>query len=54
MELYNFKMYDNDALVRNFIPCYRKSDNAAGLYDTVNNVFYTNAGTGKFIIGPNA
>ena len=25
------------------IPCYRKADNEIGLYDTVNDVFYTNA-----------
>lgn len=42
----------NNVLVRNFIPCYRKSDRAIGLYDTVNGVFYTNAGTGEFIRGP--
>lgn len=34
-----------------FIPCYRKSDTEPGMYDTVNNVFYTNAGTGSFIVG---
>lgn len=50
-QLYYFKMYDNDILVRNFIPCYRKSDNIPGLYDLVNNVFYTNAGTGTFLVG---
>lgn len=34
------------------IPCYRKSDNEPGFYDVVNNVFYTNVGTGEFGIGP--
>lgn len=43
----------NNVLVRNFIPCYRKVDNVAGLYDLVNGVFYTNAGTGDFIVGGN-
>lgn len=38
-------------LVRYFIPCYRKSDNVAGMYDIVNDVFYTNAGSGTFAIG---
>lgn len=52
MRLYNAKYYnDNDILIRNFIPCYRKSDNKVGLYDLVNNVFYTNAGTGVFLMG---
>ena len=52
-KLFTFKIYDNNTLVRNFIPCYRKADNVAGLYDLVNGVFYTNAGTGTFIVGGN-
>lgn len=39
---------DNGILVRNFVPCYRKSDNEIGLYDTINKVFYTNDGSGDF------
>ena len=35
-----------------YIPVYRKADNVAGMYDTVNDVFYTNVGTGDFIVGP--
>lgn len=49
--VYYCKMYDQGNLVRNFIPCYRVSDNEVGLYDTVNNQFYTNQGTSKFIAG---
>ena len=49
--IYKCMIYDNGALVRNFVPCYRKADNVAGLYDLVNNVFYTNAGTGTFAKG---
>lgn len=33
------------------ISCYRKSDSKPGMYDLVNNVFYTNQGTGEFDIG---
>ena len=51
MQLYELKMWKDDVLVRNFIPCYRKSDNVIGLYDLVNNVFYLNQGTGTFIKG---
>lgn len=51
MTLYQGKIYDDDILVRNFIPCYRKSDGAAGLYDTQGGVFYTNQGTGEFLKG---
>lgn len=46
--LYYMKIYNNDVLVRNLVPCYRISDNAIGLYDLVNNNFYTNAGSGTF------
>ena len=48
---YSTKIYDNDVLVRDFIPCYRNSDNVVGLYDLVNDVFYTNQGTGAFTYG---
>lgn len=51
MKLYSCQMYYEDTLIRNFIPCYRKSDNEIGLYDLVNNQFYTNAGTGVFLMG---
>ena len=49
--LYNFKVYSNDVLIRNYIPSYRKSDSIGGLYDTVTNQFYTNSGTGTFTYG---
>lgn len=51
LKLYYCKIYDNNTIVRDFIPCYRKSDNVIGLYDRANNAFYTNAGTGTFLKG---
>ena len=48
--LYNFTLYDGDVLIRDFLPCYRKSDSVIGLYDVVNDRFYTNSGTGEFLI----
>ena len=52
LRYFYIEFYDNnDTLVRNFIPCYRKSDTEIGLYDLVNDVFYTNAGSGTFIKG---
>lgn len=51
LKLYYCKIYNGNTLVRDFIPCYRNSDNEVGLYDLVNNVFYTNQGTGVFIYG---
>jgi hypothetical protein len=35
-----------------FIPCYRKFDSKPGMYDPVEGKFYTNAGTGEFVVGP--
>ena len=48
------KLWDNNTLVRNFIPCYRKSDSVVGLYDLVTKTFYTNSGTGTFSKGADA
>ena len=48
MKLYSFKIYNSWTLVRDFVPCYRKSDLVIWLYDLVNSVFYTNAGTWTF------
>ena len=33
-------------------PCYRKSDSVIGMYDVINDVFYTNNGPGAFGKGP--
>ena len=52
-KLYAAQIYDGETLVRNFVPCYRISDNVIGLYDTVNNMFYTNQGEGTFEKGAN-
>jgi len=50
-KIYSVKIYKDGELIRRFIPAYRKSDNVIGMYDTVNDVFYTNAGTGTFTKG---
>lgn len=47
-KLYNFKVEENSVIKMNLIPCYRKEDNVIGMYDLVDNVFYTNSGTGVF------
>lgn len=48
-KLYSCMLYNSSyELVRDFVPCYRKSDNVIGLYDLVNNQFYTNSWTGTF------
>ena len=48
---YKFKIKSNSILARNFVPCYRKTDNVIGLYDLVGKQFYTNTGTGTFAKG---
>lgn len=45
------KIWENNVLVRNFIPAKRKSDGTLGLYDTVTGIFFTNAGSGSFTGG---
>lgn len=53
--IYYFKIRDTDTdeLLRDFIPCYRKSDNKPGMYDLVTDTFFTNAGSGEFTVGNN-
>lgn len=53
MKLYSCKIYNENTIILNLIPSYRISDNVIGMYDIVNNVFYTNSGTGEFIKGDN-
>lgn len=48
MRVYDFKLYDGDNLVRDMIPCVRKSDDEPGLYDYITQRFFTNSGTGSF------
>lgn len=50
-KLYSCKILNNNNLIRNFVPC-KNTSGTLGLYDAVNNVFYTNAGTGTFTAGP--
>lgn len=41
----------NGEEIVHLIPCYRKSDNEIGMYDTVTQTFYTNQGSGTFTKG---
>ena len=47
-KLYSFYLTREGTPKYNMIPCYRKSDNVIGLYNTVDETFYTNNGTGTF------
>ena len=51
IRIYNFKLDINNIESLNLIPCYRKSDNEIGMYDTISQTFYTNQGTGTFLKG---
>lgn len=53
LKIYSCQIYDNGTLIRDFVPC-KTVEGTVGLYDIVNQVFYTNAGTGSFIAGPSA
>lgn len=50
LRLYSCQIYDNDVLVRDFIPTLDGS-NVACLLDRVNNTYYYNQGTGDFTYG---
>jgi len=47
-KIYACKIWEADIIVRDFVPCYRKSDSELGMYDLIEDKFYTNKGTGKF------
>lgn len=51
-KLYSCRIIKDGAVVRNFVPCIRKSDGKVGLYDLVTDTFFVNQGTGEFIAGP--
>lgn len=51
-KIWYFQTLDEDGnITKNLIPAKRKSDNVIGLYDDINDVFYTNAGSGSFTYG---
>lgn len=51
-KLKSFKIYTSTTLERDFVPMVRNADNVAWLYDTINDVFYTNAGSWTFTKWP--
>ena len=48
-KIYSVKIYDGTTLVRHLVPAIRNEDDVIGMYDSVNDMFYTNAGTGNFV-----
>ena len=47
--LYSCKIYRGWNLIRDYVPCYRKSDNEIWLFDIVNYTFFINSWTWTFI-----
>lgn len=47
-KIYGMKVYEDDVLVRQYVPAIRKSDSVAGLYEMVVGAFWTNDGSGTF------
>lgn len=50
-KLYYFKLFVEGTLVRDMVPCKNSSD-VVGLYDLVNDVFYTSPNGALFVAGP--
>lgn len=50
LRMYSCAIYDDDRLVRNYIPCV-DSNGVAGLYDTISKQFYSSSGTAEFLAG---
>lgn len=50
--IYSSKIWENGDLIQDLVPCYRKSDSKPGMYDLVTKQFFTNQGTGEFLVGP--
>ena len=51
-KVYSCKFYDNNTLVRDFIPC-KDENNVGFMLDTLTGIVYLNAGTGAFSVGEN-
>ena len=50
-KIYYFRWNRGADVYKELVPCYRKSDNEIGMYDIINDIFYTNQGTGTFTKG---
>ena len=51
VRIYSVKITEGIAMVRNFIPARRNSDGELGMYDTITNTFFANAGADSFVAG---
>lgn len=51
MIFYNARISQGREIIREYIPCYRKSDGEIGLYEKFTGEFLTNKGSGTFTVG---
>lgn len=51
--IYSFKIWVNDELKRDYVPCRQKSDGAIGLFDRVKNGFYPSISKSPFVAPEN-
>lgn len=52
IKLYEAKIYEQDVVVRDYVPARRKSDGVLGLYEIFTGNFIANIGSGTFKTGP--
>lgn len=52
LRIYSAKIWIGGELEANYIPCVRKSDNVAGMYDLVTETFFTSQNSDTFTPGP--
>lgn len=50
VRIYNVKITSGEEVIRDFVPCVNKNTIESGFYDLINDVFYKNAGAGKFVL----
>lgn len=51
LRVYNLRLAEDNVPTRDYVPCIRLSDGAAGMYDLVERKMYFSAGTGSFECG---
>lgn len=51
LKIYAVAIWVNNTKVRDFVPAKKKVDGSVGLYDMVNDTFYTSEGSGAFVAG---
>lgn len=48
MKNYGFKIYLDNIVIREYVPCIRVADDVKGMYDMITGEFLVNSGTGEF------